>query len=187
MRTILFLCSGNYYRSRFAEHYFNDLARRNGLNWLAISRGLAKECGITNVGAISPLVLDALNAYDVLAPETHRYPRSVRDDDLLAADMVIAVKESEHRPLMHKFFPSWEAHISYWHIHDLDKAPPDESLPLLASRIDRLLSDLISLTRIAKVQSVGYGDVEPVSTAWPLPLPEADAAQVWQSPSFAAD
>ena len=22
-RTVLFLCTGNYYRSRFAEHYFN--------------------------------------------------------------------------------------------------------------------------------------------------------------------
>ncbi|MGM4967020.1 hypothetical protein AB7714_26215 [Tardiphaga sp. 1201_B9_N1_1] len=30
-RTVLFLCTGNYYRSRYAEELFNHLARRAGL------------------------------------------------------------------------------------------------------------------------------------------------------------
>jgi protein-tyrosine phosphatase len=54
MRTILFLCTGNYYRSRFAEQYFNHLARQVSLPWLAVSRGLATERGVNNVGPISP-------------------------------------------------------------------------------------------------------------------------------------
>jgi hypothetical protein len=40
-KTVLFLCTGNYYRSRFAEALFNSVAGRMGLPWRASSRGLA--------------------------------------------------------------------------------------------------------------------------------------------------
>jgi protein-tyrosine phosphatase len=39
--TVLFLCTGNYYHSRFAEILFNSVASRMGLPWRASSRGLA--------------------------------------------------------------------------------------------------------------------------------------------------
>ena len=48
MNKILFLCTGNYYRSRFAEHLFNWLATKQGLDWQADSRGLALERGINS-------------------------------------------------------------------------------------------------------------------------------------------
>jgi len=38
--TALFLCTGNYYRSRFAECYFRHLSAKYQLPWLADSRGL---------------------------------------------------------------------------------------------------------------------------------------------------
>jgi hypothetical protein len=40
-KTVLFLCTGNYYRSRFAEALFNSVAGKMGLPWRASSRGLA--------------------------------------------------------------------------------------------------------------------------------------------------
>ena len=40
-KDILFVCSGNYYRSRFAEAVFNHEATRRNLPWRAFSRGLA--------------------------------------------------------------------------------------------------------------------------------------------------
>ena len=48
---VLFLCTGNYYRSRFAEAVFNSVAARMGLSWRASSRGLALERG----GKASPV------------------------------------------------------------------------------------------------------------------------------------
>lgn len=60
MRTVLFLCTGNYYRSRFAEEIFNARAAALGLDWRAESRALAIERGKNNVGPISPLVRSAL-------------------------------------------------------------------------------------------------------------------------------
>ena len=53
VKTILFLCTGNYYRSRFAEELFNHHAERAGLDWVAQSRGLALERGAHKVGPIS--------------------------------------------------------------------------------------------------------------------------------------
>ena len=40
---LLFICTGNYYRSRFAEMLFNTLAREGHLQWIAESRGIASE------------------------------------------------------------------------------------------------------------------------------------------------
>jgi protein-tyrosine-phosphatase len=34
-KTVLFLCTGNYYRSRFAEVLFNSVAGKMGLLWQA--------------------------------------------------------------------------------------------------------------------------------------------------------
>ena len=58
---VLFLCTGNYYRSRFAEEYFNHLSLANGSPWRAESRGLAASFPRPrNPGTISPHVIDAL-------------------------------------------------------------------------------------------------------------------------------
>jgi hypothetical protein len=53
VRTVLFLCTGNYYRSRFAEVFFNHHGAKAGLTWRAVSRGLAIEFGVHNVGPLS--------------------------------------------------------------------------------------------------------------------------------------
>jgi protein-tyrosine phosphatase len=36
MKQVLFLCSGNYYRSWFAPHFFNWLVLKVGLPWRAV-------------------------------------------------------------------------------------------------------------------------------------------------------
>lgn len=36
-KAVLFLCTGNYYRSRFAECLFNSVAGKMGLLWAATS------------------------------------------------------------------------------------------------------------------------------------------------------
>ena len=53
VRSVLFLCTGNYYRSRFAEIVFNSVAERMGLPWRASSRGLALGRGVNNVGPMA--------------------------------------------------------------------------------------------------------------------------------------
>jgi protein-tyrosine phosphatase len=139
VRTILFLCTGNYYRSRFAEELFNHHAERSGLDWIALSRGLALERGTNNIGYISPFALRALKKLEITARGATRYPLPCAIGDLANADFVVAVKEAEHRPLMRERFAEWEHIPNYWNVHDVEYAPPAEALTLLAHKVQTLL------------------------------------------------
>ena len=73
--TVLFLCTGNYYRSRFAEVLFNSVAGKMGLPWRASSRGLALERGVNNVGPMEVSAVKALEARGLrAAAEFGRFP-----------------------------------------------------------------------------------------------------------------
>ena len=70
MYKLLFLCTGNYYRSRFAELLFNAMAATHALPWQAFSRGLALDKGVNNIGPMSPLAIDALRALGITSVES---------------------------------------------------------------------------------------------------------------------
>jgi protein-tyrosine phosphatase len=141
-RSVLFLCTGNYYRSRFAEILFNHLAQQRGLNWRATSRGIARDFGTWNVGPISPHTCKALDAKGIALPEPMRNPMHCLDEDLSAADLVVAVKEAEHRPMLAKHFAGWEDRAEYWHVHDVDQAHPDVALVEIENEVIALINRL---------------------------------------------
>ena len=123
-KTILFLCTGNYYRSRFAECLFNSVARRTGLPWTAASKGLALERGVYNVGAMSAAAVRALRAMGAHGHACDRMPATATPDDFNQADLIVALKEAEHRPLLVERFPAWAEKVEYWHVEDDDNALP---------------------------------------------------------------
>jgi protein-tyrosine-phosphatase len=141
-KTVLFLCTGNYYRSRFAEIYFNHRAAGNNFPWKAVSAGLLADRDLGNVGPISSLSVEALERLGVAVPELPRWPRQVREADLHAAELTVAVKEAEHRPMLRAQFPEWEDRVRYWSVHDLDQATPEEALAQLVAAVDRLQAEL---------------------------------------------
>ena len=138
-KKILFLCTGNYYRSRFAEELFNYRAALIGLPWRAQSRALAIERGGDNVGPISRFAIEALAALRIEPSRAARFPMACRADDLESADLIIALKEGEHRAILSERFPGWQSRVTYWHVHDIDVAEPVEALAM----INRLVSKLI--------------------------------------------
>jgi translation initiation factor 1 len=118
-RTVLFLCTGNYYRSRFAEVLFNSAAGKMGLPWQASSRGLALERGINNVGPMAVSALTALEALGVRAADAAtRLPAQVTSDDLERAALIVALKRAEHLPLLQERFPAWVEKVEFWHVDD---------------------------------------------------------------------
>ena len=141
-RTVLFLCTGNYYRSRFAEELFNHLAARRGLPWTATSRGLDLDLGRWNVGPISPHTRAALAARGIPLADPPRLPAACVDGELSAADLVVAVKEAEHRAYLERKHPGWADRVTYWHVHDLDKSGPDEATGEIADLVGRLVERL---------------------------------------------
>jgi protein-tyrosine phosphatase len=141
-KSVLFLCTGNYYRSRFAEVLFNALALRAGLAWRAESRGLALERGLHNVGPMSLSALRRLHALDIPTEAHLRLPLPLTEADLRRADLVIAVKEAEHRPLLRERFPSWAERVRFWHIHDVDCGSVAEALAGIEREVEGLAAEL---------------------------------------------
>jgi protein-tyrosine phosphatase len=122
-KSMLFLCTGNYYRSRFAEVLFNSVAGKMGLPWTAASRGLALERGIHNVGPMDAAAIAALEALGIRDAEAvGRLPAQVTTGDLEQADRVIALKQAEHLPLLQQRFPGWAEKVEHWHIDDAPEA-----------------------------------------------------------------
>ncbi|MGE5608424.1 MAG: low molecular weight phosphatase family protein [Bacillota bacterium] len=134
---VLFLCTGNYYRSRFAEILFNQLPSQASIPWMADSRALNITAG-RNVGPISPYAIEGLRARGILLPPVVRFPKQVSQEDLRSSARIIAMNEQEHRPLIESTFPQWTQHVEYWHVHDLDLSSAEEAL----AEIERCVRDL---------------------------------------------
>jgi predicted translation initiation factor SUI1 len=118
-KTVLFLCTGNYYRSRFAEIFFNSVAGKMGLSWRASSRGLALERGVRNVGPIAASAIKSLEGMGIRATaEFSRFPIQVTTDDLGKAHYIVALKEAEHLPLLAEWFPNWLEKVEFWDVDD---------------------------------------------------------------------
>src|SRR5882724_2688980 len=122
-QTVLFLCTGNYYRSRFAEVLFNSMAGEMGLAWTASSRALALERGMNNVGPMADSAVKALEGLGIRAPEAvTRMPAQVTRDDLERATRIVALKLDEHRPLLQERFPAWTEKVEFWIVDDAPEA-----------------------------------------------------------------
>ena len=86
MHRLLFLCSGNYYRSRFAEEVFNYKALSD---WRADSRGL--RLNPNNIGQIAEVVLRRLASLEVKPINAGRPPEALKKSDLDDSARVIAM------------------------------------------------------------------------------------------------
>lgn len=137
----LFVCTGNYYRSRFAEHLFAHLCEQRGLDWTTDSVGLGVDwaCKV-NVGPISKVAVASLADRGITITQP-RMPRSMTLEDLQNATRVILLDEPEHRPMMRDQFPDWEDHdrVTYWKVLDV---PPNEDFHPMDA-IEPLVVDLV--------------------------------------------
>jgi len=86
--------------------------------------------------------VEALKLREIPINGSNRRPQQLTLEDLTNSDLVVGIKESEHRPMMADLFPEWEDAVEYWHVHDLDCAEPGEALPLLESQVQNLIDRL---------------------------------------------
>jgi protein-tyrosine phosphatase len=141
MKQVLFLCSANYYRSRFAENLFNWLASEADLPWRADSCGL-DVARWDHLKGMSSYTVHALKRRGIPISGDQRNPKRLTLPDLANSDLVVAVKEAEHRQMMRERFPLFVDQIEYWHVDDLDCAEAEEALPVLEKHVRMLVKRL---------------------------------------------
>lgn len=126
-KRVLFICSGNYYRSRLAEILFNHEAEKAGLPWEADSRGLLQT---GELKGLSPQASNYLqeNGLGALAKEP-RDPMPIDVEDLTDADLVVGLCQNEHQSMLEqKFLALAKAlhkvgRLRYWNIYDIPQRP----------------------------------------------------------------
>lgn len=143
MHRLLFVCTGNYYRSRFAEIYFQHLAKTHGLESSVWSRGLELWDGNENDISINTLTrLDELGISDFEV----RAPIELFEDDLRRASRTIALSSREHKPLFQTKFPKWVDLVEYWDIEDIHFEKPEVALGQLQNAVVDLIDQLTEKT-----------------------------------------
>ncbi len=146
-RRLLFLCTGNYYRSRFSEEYFNHFAEINGMPWTAYSAGLSRAIDeLRNPGPISVHTLKKLEELKITPRGAERFPVEVNQSMLDSHDHIIAVCDREHRPMAQSYFPDYVDRIEFWDIEDIEYVSPVLALSQLVNRLDESLNKLSQKT-----------------------------------------
>jgi protein-tyrosine phosphatase len=141
MDRVLFICTGNYYRSRFAEAVFNHHAEALELPWRAFSRGLAIHLVPPNFH-LSPHTLEHLAARKMDVRHTAPRRMQLTEEDLAEAEIIIALKDGEHRPMIQSLFPEWEKRVTFWEVGDQPEVKPSDGLPAIEKQVLRLIGEL---------------------------------------------
>ena len=144
---VLFLCTGNYYRSRYAEEVFNHQAGVEGLDWHAFSRGVAEKLFSEHVGPMSPYTLNALQAKGIAPGGAARNPVLCAVDDFAHAALVVALKDAEHRPMIERRFAGVAHRVEYWNVDDIEFLDPPTALGKIDELVGRLIGSLQSHER----------------------------------------
>ena len=145
---VLFLCTGNYYRSRYAEELFNHQAGLEGLGWHAFSRAVAEDLLFPeNVGPMSPYTLNALQAKGIAPRGAARGPVLCTVEDFAEAALVVALKDSEHRPMIERRFAGVAHRVEYWNVDDIEFLDPLTALSKIDELVVRLIGNLQSRER----------------------------------------
>lgn len=140
MDQVLFICTGNYYRSRYAELLFNYTAKQYQIGWASFSRGFQES---TREAPISPHAISRLYEKNIF-PGQIRFPIKLSTSDLALAQRVILLDETEHRPMMESQFAEWSDCVEYWNIKDVEFESPVSALDKLERQVDMLIGRLES-------------------------------------------
>ncbi len=157
---VLFICTGNFFRSAFAEQYFNHLAaqnlkldprdprRKQGV-WRAESRGLdpTQLSPSQRAARMSSFALERLGklripyAVDAAAGLPAHTPTPLAVADLERCERVVAMHDASHRPMLRRFVEKRRGQardpatlldrVVYWDIDDVTATP---AVPLTPRR-----------------------------------------------------
>ena len=95
-----------------------------------------------NLGPMANVAFESLVVKGIRCTSMQRFPMSVSLADFQTADLIVALDEEEHRPMVRERFPEWENQIVYWLVHDLDLWTAETALAAIESHVSRLAKEL---------------------------------------------
>lgn len=122
VKQVIFICTGNFYRSRLAEELFNYYVGETNLPWEATSRGMVDS----SFGGISPVAFEYLKKRGLsprIDPTRDSIPLKV--SDIEKAELLIAMNQEEHEPMLREKFGqiprilAQRNRLRYWNVCDV--------------------------------------------------------------------
>jgi protein-tyrosine phosphatase len=148
MHTVLFLCTGNYYRSRLAEEIFNLYATRDNITAHAVSRGLGKQWpNPNNPGPLSKNAKQFLLSLGMADNAPDRMPLPCTAEDLSRASQIIYLSKQEHTAMFTAMFPHFLIeNITFWEIGDVGVQEVQEAMTQIHEQTMSLLASLKNIS-----------------------------------------
>lgn len=139
MYNILFVCTGNFYRSRFCEHYMTYLGELLKLPLSCSSKGFEIELAdhvSTIHGEISPFTIERLKTFGIQIDNV-KERESLLQSDIDRADILVIIDKGEHSPYLKNFNIS-KTDTIFWTVKDIADWSPNETLFNLESNCQKL-------------------------------------------------
>ena len=140
MNNILFVCTGNIFRSRFAEEVFNHLCKINGVDATAFSAGL--QVGRYKQRKIYWPAINELEKLKIEPLRSNEDSVHIDDIDVSIYDQIICMDEEEHKPMVRSNELLSGFTFQYWNIVDMPKVSSDISLPKCYKKVESLIDQL---------------------------------------------
>ena len=140
MYNILFVCTGNIFRSRFAEEVFNHLCKINGVDATAFSAGL--QVGRYKQRKIYWPAMNELERLKIEPLRSNEDSVHINDIDVSIYDQIICMDEEEHKPMVRSNELLSGFIFQYWNIVDMPKVPSDISHPRCYKKVETLIDQL---------------------------------------------
>ena len=144
MHNILFVCTANIFRSRFAEEVFNFLAIKEKISARAFSAGL--KVGEYHIRRIHRPALEQLEKLNIKPKRPNKLSLHIDEVQLNKYDQLICMDETEHKPMVLSNSKLKGFNFEYWDIIDEPKVQSDVSLPLCYKKVKELVADLKNKT-----------------------------------------
>lgn len=137
---VLFVCTRNVFRSRFAEALFNWTASKTNLSVRAISRGLAPQLALED--SLSPYVEGALRSNGISLSHTSPTKSHLRENDLRQSLRVIVLNDREHRAPLSEQYPDLVASFEFWNVEELSRWEPERMIGHIEEEVRALVMGL---------------------------------------------